>query len=166
MKAKITDVSFSALDNTALITLKTHDKHAVDTLLELNAKVRQGGKEWLTVDIKPYKSKRSVEQNRLMWELLSILAERVHGRKDTELVWETYIEMLERTGQKFDYFWLLPEAAERLRQTFRASVLIDDNGRQQMWKCFYGSSTFNTAEMTAFIDSINAELKELGVEIL
>lgn len=166
MKAKIIDVSHSAIDNTALITLKTNERYAVNALVELNNKLRQDGKEWLTVDFKPYKSKRSVEQNKLMWELLDTLAQKIHGRRDSAIVWEVYIEMLERTGQKYDYFWVLPEAAKRLRQTFRASVLIEDNGRQQMWKCYYGSSTFNTAEMTAFIDSIISELRELGVEII
>lgn len=163
MIAKLIDVSFSAIENTALITLKTNDNHSVRELVEMVNKLNQSGKELLTVDIKPYKSKRSLGQNEVMWGLLDLLSQHIHGRKDQTLVWETYIEMLERTGQKYDYFWVLPEAAQRLKESFRTWKLIEDNGKMQMYKCYYGSSHFNTKEMFDFIESIKSELIELGV---
>ena len=165
MKINLIDVSYSAIDNTAIITLKTNDKRAVDSLIALNNQIKQNAKDSLECDFKKYKSKRSVEQNRLMWELLDMLSYKVNGIKDSDLVWQMYIEMLERTGQKSEYFNIPKGALKMIKKAFRATRELESNEETVTVQCFYGSSTFNTKEMTAFIDSIIVELKGMGVEI-
>ena len=164
-KAKFDRLSFTA--NEAIISFVTANKWGAGQIAETMAKTAQGENIPLTVEVRPYKSKRSVEQNRLMWEMLDLLSEKANGKRDSEAVWETYIIMLERFGAKYEYLMALPEAEKMLKEQFRASIKIetrDYNGKQMnIYKCFYGSSKFNTKEMTEFINSIQDELKELGV---
>lgn len=152
----------------AIISVLTPNKWAVNELAELVQKTAPQGKFPLEIDIREYKSKRSIEQNALMWEMLSLLSEKVYGKKDNDLVWEIYIAMLERFGAKYEYLMALPEAEKMLKEQFRASVKIEEreyNGKvMNIYKCYYGSSKFNTKEMTEFINSIQEELRELGVD--
>ena len=154
--------------NDYIISFSTANSYAVEQLAELVRKVAQNDDNSLEIEVKQYKSKRSTEQNRLMWEMLDMLSEKVNGKKDNELVWQTYIIMLERFGAKYEYLMALPESEKMLKEQFRASALIetrDYNGKtMNVYKCFYGSSKFNTKEMTEFIGSIQSELAELGVK--
>ena len=165
LRAKIDRIAFSA--NEAVITILTADKWQVNNLSELMNKTTLTGQYGLEIEVKPYKSKRSKEQNALMWEMLTLLSEKVNGKKDSELVWNTYCEMLLRFGQKAEYLQGLPSAMEMLKRQFRAVRLIEKrtvNGKElHIYQCFEGSSKFNTKEMTEFINSIQEELKELGV---
>jgi hypothetical protein len=166
LKAKFDRLSFTA--NEAIISFVTADKWGAGQVAETMAKTAQGEDMPLTVEVRPYKSKRSVQQNRLMWEMLDLLSEKVNGKRDSEAVWQTYIIMLERFGAKYEYLMALPEAEKMLKEQFRASVKIEEreyNGKvMNIYKCYYGSSKFNTKEMTEFINSIQEELRELGVD--
>jgi len=165
LTAKFDRLSFTA--DGAIISFTTTDKWGAGQIAETMAKTAQGEDMSLTVEVRPYKSKRSLEQNRLMWEMLDLLSEKVNNKRDSEAVWETYIIMLERFGAKYEYLMALPEAEKMLKEQFRASVKIEEreyNGKvMNIYKCYYGSSKFNTKEMTEFINSIQSELAELGV---
>jgi len=164
IRAKIDRISLTPTE--AVVTLLTTEKYKLNELAEMQKTASQG-EYGLEIEIKPYKSKRSLEQNRLMWEMLDMLSEKVNNKRDSEAVWETYILMLERFGAKYEYLMALPEAEKMLKEQFRASVKIEEreyNGKvMNIYKCYYGSSKFNTKEMTEFINAIQSELAELGV---
>jgi hypothetical protein len=166
LTAKFDRLSFTV--DKAIISFVTADKWGAGQVAETMAKTAQGEDMPLTVEVRPYKSKRSIEQNRLMWEMLDMLSEKVNGKRDSEAVWQTYIIMLERFGAKYEYLMALPEAEKMLKEQFRASVKIEEreyNGKKMnIYKCYYGSSKFNTKEMTEFINSIQEELRGLGVD--
>lgn len=133
----------------------------------LTAVEEQKGNAPFVVDFKKYKSKRSIEQNRLMWALTEKLSEAMNGSTDTASVWESYCLMLEETGAKYELMYCVPEAEDILKTAFRAIRRIGDdevNGRDMgVYQCFYGSSKFDTKEMTALIEHIISRLHELGV---
>lgn len=167
MKLKCNLINFADLGNKALISLTTDDNLYIKELQEDLKKQVEQGKEWLSVEIKAYKSKRSVEQNKLMWEMLTLLSEKVNNKKDSQMVWEMYCEMLLRFGQEPFYLEGLPETNKELQEHFRAVRVIEkrqSNGKETyMYQCFHGSSKYNTKQMTEFINSIQEELRELGV---
>ena len=166
IRAKIVRISFTG--NEAIISVLTADKWQVNNLSEISNKTATGNDYSLEIDIRPYKSKRSIEQNRLMWEMLSLLSEKVNNKKDSEAVWNTYCEMLLRFGQRAYFYEGLPETFPILQQQFRATRIIEEReskGKKTcMFQVFEGSSKFNTKEMTEFIGSIQSELAELGVK--
>ena len=63
-----------------------------------------------------------------------------------------------------------PEAVEKMKELYRTCVDLGEisvNGiTGHQLQVYYGSSTFNTKEMSVFIDGIVSECKELGIETL
>lgn len=112
-----------------------------------------------------WREKRSINANAYAWALMQKLAEALHSTKD-----EVYLECLKRYSGKFTYIIVKPNAADGIRELYRAvedmgEITIGNSvGRQ--FRAYYGSSTFDTKEMSVFIDGIVSECKELGIETL
>ena len=112
------------------------------------------------------KSKRSLEQNALMWKIIH----EINVARGTERAtddWNIYIEALERAGAKYEYLAVLPEAEELLKDQFRAIKLMNSfehNGRTfNSYKVFYGSSKMNTKEMTMLLETVLDMAAEMGI---
>ena len=119
----------------------------------------------LTVTIEPERKGRSTSQNRLMWALLTIMADHYNaGRTGGVTPEDCYLEMLEKYGAKVDYLEVPAGALEILRGCYRLVHLVEilDNNRCTV-KCTQGSSTFTTQEMKNMIDGIFDRLAEMGV---
>ena len=118
-----------------------------------------------SIEIHGIKSKRSIEQNKMMWALIHEISEHTQGGDELEL----YCQFLEIAGAQFEY--ILVDATvdvDSLRKAFRAVqfmgwVEVDDRTMAQ-YKVFAGSSRFNTAEMNKLIDTILSTAYELGIE--
>ena len=127
----------------------------------------QNTEKKLEIDVKPYKSNRSLEQNRLLWALLGKMAYAISGNKRKVTSEECYCIMLEEANVDCDYLLALPETEPVLKKTFRVVRKIDErvvNGKTlNMYQCFIGSSKFNTQEMTELIEATLDNLAELGV---
>ena len=117
----------------------------------------------LTVD-KVHK-RRTLSQNRMMWALLTIMAEHYNGGRTGGITPEKcYIEMLEQYGALFDYLEVPQAAVPILRNAYRLVhivELLDD--KRCIVKCSQGSSSFTTAQMGQLIDGIFDRLAEMGV---
>lgn len=121
----------------------------------------------ITVDCKPYKSRRSSDQNRLLWALLGKMAEALSGYSRRITTEECYCDMLMEANVAFDYLLAIPEAEPTLRQSFRVIEKIgerDVNGKTlNMYRCFIGSSKFDTTQMNQLIEATFDKLAELGI---
>ncbi len=128
----------------------------VDDLRRLSA----DGKPEIVITIDPYRSKRSLAQNRLMWALLEVMARAMNGgRTGGVTAWDCYLDMLERYGGKFEYIQCLKAALPKLREMFRAIKIVEERDHNTVFcKAFVGSSQFNAAEMTQMIDGLFDEL--------
>ena len=94
----------------------------------------------LTLTVEPERKGRSTQQNRLMWALLTIMADAYNaGRTGGVTPEECYLDMLEKYGAKVDFLEVCTV------------------------KCTQGSSSFTTAEMKNLIDGIFDRLAEMGV---
>lgn len=165
LKAKFNGV-FPAQE--PIFSFTTADKWQLNNLLELVAKIKNKGSDVLEVEVKEYKSKRSVQQNSTMWEMITILTNAIHGRNDAEMVWETYCEMLLQYGQEPFYLEGLSETKTELQKYFRAIRIVEkrvSKGKETcMYQCFHGSSKFNTRQMFDFMNCIKEELKQYGID--
>ncbi|MEG1662525.1 MAG: hypothetical protein RR338_00910 [Clostridia bacterium] len=121
----------------------------------------------LEIEVKQYKSKRSLEQNKLLWFLLGKMAVAVSGKKDKVSSEECYCVMLEEANVAFDYLLALPEAEPILRKSFRVIQKVGERevkGKKlNLYRYFIGSSKYDTKEMTELIESVLDKLAELGV---
>lgn len=120
----------------------------------------------LTVSFEPERKGRTTSQNRMMWALLTIMADSYNaGRTGGVTPEDCYLEMLERYGARVDYLEVPAGALEILRRSYRLVHVVEIlNDNRCTVKCTQGSSGFTTSEMRCLIDGIFDRLAEMGVE--
>jgi hypothetical protein len=128
--------------------------------------VVSNGKE-LSVEIKQYRQKRSLDANSYAWVLMAKIADVL--RTDKESV---YIEMLKRYGQReSELVSVIAEAADMIyRATNNHCMEVGEselNGKLfKHMAILIGSSQYNTKQMSILIDGIVSEAKELNIETM
>lgn len=114
------------------------------------------------LEIKELKSTRTIQQNKYMWALIHEISK----EQDMDDM-EVYIQALEEANAKYEYIMAPEEAEENLKKGFRAVKVvrpeIHNNKKFYVYKCFVGSSKFNTQEMTRLIDVIVSWCRELNI---
>ena len=114
-------------------------------------------------DIKEPKSKRSLEQNKLLWSLIHRIAKETYQSDE-----EVYCAVLERADALSDYVITAMDMQDTLRKSFRGVKFIrmqEVNGKDCfVYKVYLGSSKMNTAEMTELIEITMQVANELGID--
>lgn len=140
------------------ITLSINENFAINEIDKLKD-------DKLAVKIVKYRQKRSLDSNAYAWVLMQKIAEAVGSDK-----WAVYLECLQKYSRSFTHVIIKPEAIDKMKELYRTCVDLGEisvNGMTgHQLQVFYGSSTFNTKEMSVFIDGIVSECKELGIETL
>lgn len=119
----------------------------------------------LTVQIKQFTKKRSLNQNAYLWVLLDKIAEKVDRTKE-----EIYREFVKDYG----VFQILP-VKDEAKESFIAKWTKNGLGwiTQELGQsklkgytniiAYFGSSTYTTKEMTRLMDAVVRECEELGI---
>lgn len=114
-------------------------------------------------EIKEPKSKRSLEQNKLLWMLIHRIAKETY--QDDE---DVYCAVLERADALSDYVITATDMGEALRKTFRGAKFVrmqEVNGKDcYIFKVYLGSSKMNTSEMNELIEITMQVANELGID--
>ena len=123
-----------------------------------------GSCEKLSITAKKYRQRRSLDANAYMWVLVQKIADTLHRDK-----WEIYLEMLGRYGV-FTHIIVKPHMVEKVKQEWRAvkelgEVCVNGTTGIQL-QCYFGSSTYDSKEMSVLIDGVVSEARELGIETL
>ena len=122
----------------------------------------------LTVTIKEFRQKRSLSQNSYLWLLLDKLAEKVNRSKED--IYKIYVK-------DYGVFEVLPirnEAVDRFITNWSKNGLgwfCEDLGESKLngytkLIAYYGSSTYNTAEMKRLIDAVIQDCEEQGIQTM
>lgn len=113
-------------------------------------------------DIKEPKSKRSLNQNRLLWKLIHSIAKETY-QDDMDV----YCAVLEKADALSDYVITATDMEEALRKSFRGVKFIrmqEVNGRECfVYKVYIGSSKMDTKEMTELLEITMQICGELGI---
>ena len=147
------------------IRFKTDDKiKAVAELLSYLDSLADS-KEYI-IEIREYKKKRSLDANAYAWVLLDKLASRLHESKT-----EIYRGYIREIGGNSDTVCVKNEAVDRLRLNWSRNGLgwVTDTMKSKIEGCtnvllYYGSSTYDEAQMSRLIDLIVQDCKEFGIE--
>lgn len=114
------------------------------------------------VEIKEPKSKRSLEQNKMLWQLIHAIAKQ-QNQDDMEV----YCTLLERADALSDYIITAKLTVEELRKNFRGVMFMrttEVKGKEfNVYKVYLGSSKMNTKEMTELLDIALQLCGELGI---
>lgn len=133
--------------------------------MEITFKVNKYSVNWLNtckgLENKPYtldigipRSKRSNDQNALLWKIIHDIAEKEDGHLANE--WDTYCALLELSDAKHTDLVAVAEAEQEFRkmQGFRAIRVLRPAKEEGflIYRLYPGSSSFNTKEMTKLIE--------------
>lgn len=155
-KARLTDISQSLIDKKTRFTFETSSEIAAEELERLKDSD-------LRVSVKKYRKKRSLSANNLFWHMVGQISKATGGDK-----WDIYLSLLRRYG-RFTYLCVSPSAVKAVREQWREceewnSLTINGKPAVQLL-CYFGSSSYNTAEMARLIDGTMSEMRELGLDL-
>lgn len=124
----------------------------------------------ITAILKEFKSSRSIEQNDMLWGIITQISDKVNGSHREEDLINIYSTLLQRANIKREYIRTLPQAENILKESFRAVIEVPnsrkiENGKETVgYWVYYGSSKFDTKEMTELIDTSLDLATEVGIE--
>lgn len=131
-------------------------------IAELKSAVEQG--KQLDVEVKVHRNRRSLNANSYLWVLCQKLAEALKTDKDA-----VYLLMLERYGQ-FTHIIVKPQVVDKFVSEWRTVRNLGEvtlNGQKGVQlQCYFGSSSYDSREISILIDGVVSECKEAGIETL
>lgn len=120
------------------------------------------------IDIMEKQKKRTLEQNAMLWELLTQIDEKVNG---TRQPWEWYLNAIKQTGAKTKVIYLEDESLDELKEmcmnrdgNIRAVESLGMADDLYAYRIFFGSSKFNTKEMSLLIDTVLDMAQLVGID--
>lgn len=118
------------------------------------------GKE-LSVEIKPFREKRSLDANALCWKLCEEIADVLRLSKN-----EVYIQMLKDYGQSDIVSALADVDVSYYFKYYEAAGTGTVNGKRFIhYKVFKGSSEYDRREMSILLDGIVREARQLDIPV-
>ena len=151
----------------AEIILSTKGNMTIQADIQALREVIDKGKE-LSVEVKQYRVKRSLDSNAYCFVLCQKIAEKIKSTK--ELVYQKFIKDV---GQ-FEIIPIKKEATERWIEVWNSkglgffSEILKESKLEGYINVisYYGSSVYNTLEMSVLINEIVTQCKELNIETI
>lgn len=127
-----------------------------------------------SVEIKQYRKKRSLDANAYAWQLLGKLAAALSTQEVTYSPEHVYRELIRDVGDNYEIMPVRNDALERWVQIWTSRGLgwvceVMGPSKFQGYtntRCFYGSSVYDTAQMSRLIARIVEDCKAAGVETM
>ena len=127
----------------------------------------EGGKEYKVV-VAQHRKKRSLDANAYAWVLIDKLAEKL-GRTKTDI----YRQYIREIGGVSETVCVLEKAADKLMDGWAKNGIgwQSDTIPSKIDGCvnvvlYFGSSTYDSAQMSRLIDMIVQDCKEQGIETM
>ena len=118
--------------------------------------------DFLKAEITRIKDKKTLQQNKYMWELISQIAQ-----KQNQDEMEVYCQALQEANAKYTWLEGLPEIKEKLLQVYRAVQITryeERFGKQfAIFKCYEGTSKYDKKEMMELLEIIVGWAEELDI---
>ena len=118
--------------------------------------------DFLKAEITRIKDKKTLQQNRYMWELIHQIAQ-----KQNQDEMEVYCQALQEANAKYTWLEGLPEIKEKLLQVYRAVQITryeERFGKQfAIFKCYEGTSKYDKKEMMELLEIIVSWAEELDI---
>lgn len=161
LTGKIVDVNVDFVTGTPKITLAVNEKNDLlqeyDDLKDL---------EMLSIEIKKYRARRSLDANAYCWVLIDKIAENQCVTKE-----EVYREAIRSIGGNSEIVCVKDSAVERLCEGWRRNGIgwQTDTFQSKLDGCtnvilYYGSSVYDTKQMSLLLENLIQDCKALGIQ--
>lgn len=133
------------------------------------AVVRKHKDRLYDLEVKEHRQKRSLDANAYCWVLINKIADAIRITPK-----EIYRQAIQNIGGNYEIIPIKEEAAERFRQIWESQGLgwpCVDMGKSKIQgyrnlRAYYGSSTYDTRQMSMLIDNLVQDCKALDIETL
>ena len=159
---KINSLNIDFLTGKTLLTLEVNEK----------AEIKQGydelhNAEKLSIKIKKYRKKRSLDANSYFWALVGKLAAKTQQNKT-----DIYRQLIREIGDNFEILPIRNDAVQTFISNWehgRLGWVCDIVGASKIMGytnvcVYYGSSTYDSKQMSDLINSVIVECKEQGIQ--
>lgn len=158
---RISDVNIDFISGIPKVTLSINEKNSFlqgyDELKDL---------EKLSIEIKPYRNRRSLDANAYCWKLINELAERLNKSPK-----EIYRAAIRDIGGNSEVVCVKDAAVKKLRQGWSKNGIgwQTETFPSKIGGCtnvilYYGSSEYDTKQMSQLIDIIVQECKAQDIQ--
>jgi hypothetical protein len=161
LTGKISNVSVSYATGRLLVTFEFNERSSA---MEMADELK--GQEKLSIKVGKFKQKRSLDANAYAWVLIGKIAEKTRVPKE-----DVYREAIRGIGGNYDIVCIKEEAAESLRSAWAKNGIgwQSETMLSKLDGCtnvllYYGSSTYDTEQMSRLIENIIQDCKALGIE--
>lgn len=141
-------------------------KTKVNLLVEIDpSKLEELQNQKLNIEIKKYRAKRSLDANAYMWVLLGKIQDTIDMPKEV-----IYKDLIKHIGS-YEVVPIKNEAVEKFVEAWKKNGLgfVTETTKSKLDGftnviAYYGSSTYDTKEMTRLIELVVQECEQLGIE--
>ena len=131
--------------------------------------VRKHKDKLYDLEVKEHRQKRSLDANAYAWVLINKIADALR-MPPTEI----YRQAIQNVGGNYEIIPIKEEAAEHFKQIWQAKGLgwpCVDMGKSKIQgyrnlRAYYGSSTYDTSQMSQLIDNLVQDCKALDIETM
>lgn len=157
----ITDIRADMFNGDVYIVLRANERQAV-----LSCYNELANEEKLSIKIAKYRDRRSNDANAYCWVLIGKLAEKLNIPRD-----EIYRDAIKQIGGNYEIVCVVDAAVEKLCNGWRKNGMgwQTDTMPSKIGGCtnvvlYYGSSTYDTAQMSRLINIIIEACQEQNIE--
>ena len=161
VSGRIVGANIDFKTNKPQLTLEVNERNDFEMLVD-----EMRDKDKLSIEIKPYRQRRSLDSNAYAWVLMDKLAAVLRKPK-----LEIYREYIRDIGDNCEIVCIKDEAVEKFCRGWNHNGLgwLTDTFPSKIEGCtnvilYYGSSTYDTAQMSRLIDLIVFDCKENGIQ--
>ncbi len=162
LTGRISNIAISYATGKPLLTLEVNEDKS--TLLNMYEELK--ATEKLTIKIGKFKKKRSLDANAYCWTMISLLAERLNIPKT-----DIYRSAIKEIGGNSDTVCIQDKAVQSLCDGWQHNGIgwQTETMPSKIEGCtnvvlYYGSSTYDTAQMSRLINIIVEECRLQGIE--
>ena len=153
---KIVGASIGFKTGKPALTLEVNERSDFEALV-----YEMRDKDKLSIEIKQYRERRSLNANAYAWLLIGQIADAVRAGKD-----EIYLQCLKRYGQSELISVLSHVPIGNYVKYYEEAGESKLNGKDfTHYRVYKGTSEMDTREMSIFIDGVCSEARELGIQV-
>ena len=166
LTGKIIDMSLDLMSGKPKLTLSINEKQSAMLMFD---KLKTADK--LSIEIKKHRENRSNQANKYMWTLCGKIAEE-RSKDGVKVTKEDVYREEIRTLNVFYDDEIEPEKVKRRCTAWEMigvgwvteRVDFTPDGNKEIIRFYYGSSRYNTKQMSRLIDNIVQDCEALGIE--
>ena len=159
-KGTLKDISVDFITDKVVLNLSVKEKQTAMALYD-----ELHGKD-LAIKIGKYREKRSNDANAYCWVLIGKLAEKLNIPRD-----DIYRHAIRQIGGNYEVVCVLDTAVDNLCRGWQRNGVgwVTDTTKSKLKGCtnvflYYGSSTYDTAQMSRLINIVVDACREQGID--